>query len=176
MVFGLTCVTLFSIGWCEPQKQHGTSEKNGLIFKEQPKTLLSRTKRQNEFSAGGIFMRIVSMVAILVGVGMGSGSIAAAGGGALAGTAGIIAANRADEDFQNSVLENCGEQETITLTTYTSICENFNCVANCPNCACANGAATGATAAIGGAIGGVTVTDCCAAAATKACCFCCCLS
>ena len=35
-------------------------------------------------------MRIVSMVAILVGVGMGSGSIAAAGGGALAGTAGMF--------------------------------------------------------------------------------------
>merc|ERR1712051_214637 len=90
MVFGLTCVTLFSIGWCEPKQQHGTSENNGLIFKGQPKTLLSRTKRQNEFSAGGIFMRIVSMVAILVGVGMGSGSIAAAGGGALAGTAGMF--------------------------------------------------------------------------------------
>ena len=35
-------------------------------------------------------MRIVSMVAILVGVGMGSGSLAAAGGGALAGTAGVF--------------------------------------------------------------------------------------
>jgi hypothetical protein len=91
-------------------------------------------------------------------------------------TTGILAANRADEDFQNSVLENCGEQETVTVTTYTSICENFNCVANCPTCACANGAATGATAAVGGAIGGVTITDCCAAAATRGCCFCCCLS
>ena len=64
-------------------------------------------------------------------------------------TTGILAANRADEDFQNSVLENCGEQETIKLTTYKSICEGFNCVANCPTCACANGAATGATAAVG---------------------------
>ena len=35
-------------------------------------------------------MRIVSMVAVLVGVGMGSGSLAAAGGGALAGTAGVF--------------------------------------------------------------------------------------
>ena len=35
-------------------------------------------------------MRVVSMVAILVGVGMGSGGIAAAGGGALAGTAGMF--------------------------------------------------------------------------------------
>ena len=39
----------------------------------------------------------------------------------------------------------------------------------------ANSNPTG-VAGTGGAIGGVTVTDCCAAAATKACCFCCCLS
>ena len=44
-------------------------------------------------------MRIVSMVAILVGVGMGSGSIAAAGGGALAGTAGMFGISGLDQNL-----------------------------------------------------------------------------
>ena len=44
-------------------------------------------------------MRIVSMVAVLVGVGMGGGSIAAAGGGALAGTAGMFGISGLDWSF-----------------------------------------------------------------------------
>ena len=40
----------------------------------------------------------------------------------------------------------------------------------------AGGALSKGFAGLGGAIGGVTVTDCCAAAATRGCCFCCCLS
>ena len=51
-------------------------------------------------------MRIVSMIAVLVGVGMGGGSIAAAGGGALAGTAGMLGISGWDIQIKSHVLKN----------------------------------------------------------------------
>ena len=50
-------------------------------------------------------MRVVSMVAILVGVGMGSGGIAAAGGGALAGTAGMLGISGLDIQTKSCLQE-----------------------------------------------------------------------
>jgi len=158
-------MTLFSIGWCEPSKPHGPNQTSGLTFREQQPRTLSRSKRQSQ---GGFFMRVISMVAILAG--LASGGVAMAGGGALAGTAGIMAADRADDDFANSALNECGEPEFLTITTTESICDNFDFATSCPATLCTCGGA-----GIGGGLGGGATADCCGAAATKVCCFCGCL-
>ena len=59
-------------------------------------------------------MRIISMVAILVGVGMGSGSIAAAGGASLAGTAGMFGISGLDIQTK-SCLELHGPYSVISI-------------------------------------------------------------
>ena len=154
--------------------QAPTNETNGLVsFKNdgEANKPLSRVKRQG---TGGLFMRIISAIALGAGLASGGG-LAMAAGGALGGSVGLMAASRADEDYKNSVIEECGEQETFEENQY--ICTGFSCTADCPSCICSTGKTTGATASgVGGSLGGSSTPDCCLSSTYKNCCYCCCLS